>query len=452
MRWIGVVVVMWWMMSAGRALAGTSFVVKVDHDKVAPKVVANACARDQTASAGANDKVTVQLSAVLSSDLTLQVDNAPPVKLAAGATAATLPAGAYVNRKLVVKAGDVKVCEVMLAAGSAPAAAAGTQAATTETQTTTTETPPLTGSDAAKQQLTALAADARSFLSDLKIVNHVVATDSVLGRRFQIYHLPDGTPAFPLPSHINEKDEVEIWLVLPTNATATVDVTACDKVPAVRVAGSYAEVAGAKHSNEAVALKLESFARRLHCAGTLTYQVSVTFEGMTGQVSTSIAFDPVYRFEWWAGYMFDFGRPRSISLADRTAASGEGSEKFIVESKDYTGAKPIIALSVDICGTNPLELSWCDRLVNPTLILDPSRLTTGLGLGWMLRPFHGFGLLAGVTMFKSTQLAPGVEAKPGDTWAVTGDPPTHPTYDRHSFGFVLAATVSTEVLAALVKP
>ncbi|NJM91122.1 MAG: hypothetical protein HC863_02385 [Myxococcales bacterium] len=322
------------------------------------------------------------------------------------------------------------------------------------TPTTDPDPTPPASAPVDQSKFASLDRQARQFLADTKhIQDHEIVRDSAFGRTFRIYHLPSGVPAFPLPRHVNEKDDVEIWIVVPFDGKANVEVTSCDKVPAYRVSGSYSagkEALGRLESGERVQFGLEGYARRLSCAGTLSYKIDLAFQGVTASTATSLPFDPVVRFEWGIGYLFDFTRPRRLSLGDRVADDGSG-EKFVSESKDYAGARPVLTLSVNVCGTNPAELSWCDRLLNPTVVIDPKDPTGTFGLGLMVRPFHGFAVLAGMTVGKSAELADGVEAKVGDTWSVAGELPTKNVFNDDGIGFVLGAVVSTDVLADLFK-
>jgi hypothetical protein len=147
--------------------------------------------------------------------------------------------------------------------------------------------------------------------------------------------------------------------------------------------------------------------------------------------------------------MFDFGRPRKLSLGDRPSVDGMATEKFVIDSDDYAGVAPVITLGVNLCGTNPAEMTWCDRLANPTLLVDPSRLTEGFGVGLTLRPFHGVGILAGMTVYESTVLADGTYVSAGDTWTIPGELPTKKVFNKDSLGFVLGVVISTDVFAAL---
>lgn len=431
-------------LGVATAAAGTSFTVTVD---VAKAGTAEACASKATATADKTDTLTVAVTAKQKADLQLTVD-ASVVVLKGESADVKFPDGAYLNKSLLVMSAGKKICTRLLEPPvGAPAPTPGSP---------TPGTPPV---EVDKTALAALEQAARSFLDSKNITDHQVIKQSNFGRTFRIYHLPTGAPAFPLPRHINEKDDLEIWTVIPSDATVAVEVSACDKVPAVRVAGTYkaaAEYAGKLQSGEKEPLtfKLDGYAKRLNCAGTLTYKIDVAHKGLAASTTTSIAFDPVYRFEWGVGFMFDFATPHKLSLGDRPTDDGMGnvaSEKFVVDSDDYTGFKPVIALGINVCGTNPSEMTWCDRLVQPTLVLDPTRLTSGFGLGLTFRPFHGFGVMAGMTVFKSTVLADGVMTKVGESWGIAGDLPTKEVFNKDSLGFMLSAVISTDVFAELKK-
>jgi hypothetical protein len=291
---------------------------------------------------------------------------------------------------------------------------------------------------------------ALAWLASRKITGHAV-TGGVHGKVYRLYHLPDGTPAFPMPAHASEEDRIELWLVLPSEAKATVEVIACDRAPAVRVQGSYKDVleaAGQLHGRQETIFVLTSYPQPLQCAGTLTYKITLAGQGTDGSTTNALTLDPVYRFEWSVGYGFDFGKPRRLGLADRQPA---GTDKVVVDPSEFTGAKPIVTLLVNVCGTNPSDLDWCDRYLNPTLWVDPTRLQKGFGVGLTVRPFFGVGILAGVSVFKSTELADGVSANPGDTWTAAGDLPTKEVFNRRSLGLMLAATVDADILTKMLK-
>lgn len=437
----------WLLLGSTAAAAGTSFTVAIAMNKAG---TADRCAVEKASLEGPLDRLAVKIDVKQRHTLHLAVESVGSVEaIKAGATEVKFPDAAYAHNKLLVMNGIKKVCELLLAPAIAPGPASGPIV-----PPPSVPAPPVPPVEVDKTDLAALEQGARAFLAAQHITDHLLVKDSSFGRTFRIYHLPTGAPAFPLPPHINEKDTLEIWTVLPEGGTLAVEVSACEKVPRVRVAGTYklaGEAVGELQGAEEIAYKLDGYPRSLRCAGTLTYKLDVKYGGITASTPTSIPFEPVYRFEWGVGFMFDFGRPHKLSLGDRPTASGTGSEKFVVETDDYNGARPVIALGINLCGTNPDDMTWCDRLLNPTLLLDPTKLTSGFGLGLTIRPFHGFGLLAGMTVFKSTVLDEESRTQPGATWNVAGDLPTKEVFNADSLGFVLAAVVSTDVLASLRK-
>lgn len=448
----------WLLLAAASASAANSFTVEVDPTK--PQ--ADACNSTAVAAAAdaKADRVTVTLKAKHKANLTISVDG-KPVTLKAGELSIKLADGNYTDKTLKVDEKGKIVCHIILAPPIAPAVDPP-KADPPKTDPPKAD-PPKTDPPASPElptvdraELAVLEQQARAFLAAKNIAEHQIVKQSNFGRTFRLYHLPTGAPAFPLPRHVNEKDDVEIWTVVPADATVSVDVSACDKIPAVRVAGTYKaskEAIGAfgvlQSAEDEVPFKLDAFARRLSCAGTLTYKIDVTRAGLAASTTTSLAFDPVYRFEWGLGFMFDFGRPKKLSLGDRPTVDAMATEKFVIESDDYSGATPVITLGVNLCGTNPAEMTWCDRLANPTLIVDPTRLTSGFGVGLTVRPFHGIGLLAGVTVYETTVFADGANASVGDTWTAPGELPTKQVFNKDSVGFVLGVVMSTDVFAAI---
>jgi hypothetical protein len=434
------------VMASAAARAGTDFAVGVEIKGGKPTKCTVAAASVDAKDDGLKlTLATKGTAAAAGENLTLTMTDdtgaaTATATIAKGDKGATLERGAYKGHTMTLAdaTGPLKAdgCTHIL---EAPQQAAKEEPATT----------PI------KLQASVLNQKALEFLASRKITDHE-SQGGVLGRRFRLYHLPDGTPAFPLPVHINEKDHVEIITVVPIGATVAVDVVACDKTPGYRIKGSYKDATAAAgklqglDDKKELAFALQSYPSQLQCAGTLTYKIETAAEQPIGNTTTSITIDPVYRFEWGVGYGFDFGRPQQLSLGDRPAASGTGTEKFIVASDDYTGAKPIITLGVDVCGTNPSEMSWCDRLLMPSIWLDPTRLKEGFGVGLVFRPIFGVGILVGMSVFESTELAHGVGAMPGDTWTAAGDLPTRKVFNKDSLGLMLAATLDTEVFAALV--
>jgi hypothetical protein len=424
--------------------AGTNFALTVQIDAGKPSKCTLATVNDAAAK---DDGLKVALVSTknvaqpASEGLTLTLDGEPEVPrttIAKGQMGAELARGAYVNRKLTL----ADPTKPVKADGCGPLLMTAPQTAASD------DKPPQTLVGEANMQATELNQKAMAYLASEKITNHGVG-GGVLGRHYRLYHLPDGTPAFPLPMHVNEKDQVEIWAVMPIGTKATVDVVACDKAPGFRIRGSYKDAAGAAgklQGLEEVTFALQAYPSQLQCAGTLTYKIDTSGQSTT----TSISIDPVYRFEWGVGYGFDFGKPQKLSLGDRAPASGTGTEKFVVASNDFTGAKPIITLGVDVCGTNPADMNWCDRLLMPSIWVDPTRLSQGFGVGLVFRPIFGVGILAGLSIFQSTALSDGLTAKPGDTWTAAGDLPTKKVFNGDSLGFMLAATLDTEIFAALV--
>jgi hypothetical protein len=430
------------VVESSSARAGTDFVASVEIKSGKP----SKCTLNATTNGGADDSLKVSLATngvaqSASEALTIKVDSDPAVSetVAKGKLGATFAKGAYANRKLTLE----DPSGPLTADGCKPRLLVSDSAAADPSPTPS----------AVDLQASTLNQSALAYMAGQNISGHRME-GGVLGKHYRLYHLPDGTPAFPLPAHISEKDHVEIWTALLIGTKATVTVVACDKVPGYRVKGSYKDAAAAAGGLQSLRgpsgalpqFALQAYPQQLQCAGTLTYKIEASGQSTT----TSITIDPVYRFEWGVGYGFGFGKPQHLSLGDRPAASGMGTEKFVVASNDFTGAEPIITLGVDVCGTDPADLNWCDRLLMPSIWIDPTRLTQGFGVGLVFRPIFGVGLLAGMSVFQSTELADGLTVKAGDTWTASGDLPTKKVFNKNSLGLMLAVTLDTGIFAALV--
>ena len=389
-----------------------------------------------TASASIDDELEVATSGALSSVLEIRIGSGGSAK------AYKLPDPLPGTIMTAIQGQPIAVwdtkTQTQLCLHDAKSMAAGAASATTAATTTATTDPALADAGA----LAAMTGQ-----GGLNITRNIVTGREAFGRTFALYHLPSGMMAFPSPSHISEKDTVELWIVLPEQVSAQVELVSCDKIPGIRVAGSYKVAIGELEGRTVPAPRYQAHMLwRGRCAGTMTYRITTTDKL---SATTSISIDPVYRFEWGVGYMFDFGRPHQLSLQDRMAPSGMNTEKFVSESNDFTGSKPAITLGIDVCGTNPQHLTWCDRFLNPTLWIDPTRAASGFGFGFGIRPFYGLTLLAGATLFQTTKLADGLDVKPGSTWTASGGLPTKQVFGTDSIGLAIAATVTTDVFAML---
>jgi hypothetical protein len=316
-----------------------------------------------------------------------------------------------------------------------------------------------TPDDNGDQAPSAHNAEALHTLAAVGIRDNRVAGDA-FGHSITLYHLPDGSLPFGIPAHVSEEDEILLQVVLPEPSwTVEVEVITCDDVPHGRVDGSAKAAtapAGTPQAGERTTQQpgavLRSVGSPLHCSGVLSYRLDITRpSGQKTSKTQKISIDPIYRFSWGLGFMFDFGRPRALGLADRPDTTGMGTEKFVSDTNDRRGLAPVITLTYDFCGTNPADMDWCDRLFNPTILLDPTRLDEGFGIGLTLRPSYEVALFAGVTLFQSEVLTDGTRVMPNDTWTTSGDLPTHKVFNRDSFGFVVALTVPTDVFAALAE-
>jgi hypothetical protein len=309
--------------------------------------------------------------------------------------------------------------------------------------------------DTPPQHFATLDDDALVYLqSTLKLTDHGSDGSPALGRKIVLYHLPGGAPAFPIPSHLTEKDEIAIKVAAPKDALVKIEVSSCDAVPGIRVLGAYADASriGAVALRAAAAPPptwvVRGSDRTLSCANSLVYKITVTADGKVASTTTTIPIDPIYRVSWGAAVIFDFGRPRQIALKDRPTADGTSTEKYVSQTDDYSGFRPVVLLALHLCGLNPRKWNWCD-LVAPFVGADLSRLSSGFLTGIEIMPFSGIGVVGGVSLFKSDVLDPAARVKVNDTFSATGTIPKSSAFNGDGVGAFIGVAVTSDVFSQL---
>jgi len=307
-------------------------------------------------------------------------------------------------------------------------------------------------SDTPTQHFAALDDEALVYLqSTLKLANHGIEGSEALGRKIVLYHLPGGAPAFPIPSHVTEKDEIAIKVAAPKDAIVQIEVSSCDAVPGVRVLGTYADVSKiavlALHAAQRMYV-LRGNDKTLSCANSLAYKITVTDGSNVVSTTTTIPIDPIYRISWGAAVIFDFGRPRQIGLKDRPTTDGTGTEKYVSQTDDYSGFRPIVLLALHFCGLNPRKWNVCD-LVAPVVGADLSRLSSGFLAGIEIMPYSGIGVIGGISVFKSDVLDPAARVSVNDTFSATGTVPKSSAFNREGVGAFLGVAVTSDIFSQL---
>jgi hypothetical protein len=294
---------------------------------------------------------------------------------------------------------------------------------------------------------------ARQYLSQQNILDHE-RTGGWRGHTYKLYHLPDGSPAFPLPNRIAEEDRVELWIVAVAGEAATAEITTCNEVPVARISGaSLSEQAQPIKSGEGIrdgaaeppAFQLRSVAPSSRCAEQLSYKLG----SRHGQQEISIKIAPVHLFAWGLAYGFDFGRPTRLSLVERPVAGGAGeTERVIVSERDSAGLRPMVTLTLNACRANLQDWDLCDA-IGLTAMVDPGRLAEGGGLGLKLQPYPGLGVLIGLTFFQVDTFQAGHALQVGDVFGPAGELPIDKDFTRKSLGLFLGFGGDTETVKKL---
>jgi len=292
--------------------------------------------------------------------------------------------------------------------------------------------------------------EALAYLASNGITDHA-RTGDAWGYTYQLYHLPDGSPAFPLPRELSEEDRVETWIVRLSGEAATVELTQCGDVPSVRISGTRPALPGAADAVQGLKsgerqpsdFKLVRLAAPFSCGESATYKVT-TPRG-TQEVSLKLA--PVYMFSWGVAYGFDFGRPARIALVDRVGEGG-ATEKVITRTTELAGFRPMATLTWNACRANLKAWDSCDAL-GLTAMADLSHLTEGGGIGFKLQPYPGLGVLLGMTFFQVDTIRAGSGLTIGGVFSEPGELPIHKQFTKGSLGFFVGVGGDTDTVKSL---
>ena len=294
-------------------------------------------------------------------------------------------------------------------------------------------------------------------------------------RRITIYHTPDGRVAHVIPSDIEETDTIVLAVVVPDNGRAPIVPKSCPKLEEGRVRSSFSEaseaVGGLKRDGDGRVLGLDAiiwtveYAGEYRCSEELEYEVHTdfyvtqdddgddqppakkTFHRLSAQTLT---LDPVYFITVGAALAFDFGRPTNVSLHERPSSAMAGqTEKFVGSRRDFGGLSPLITVGAHPCGANPKRWRACD-MFSPTVVVDPTRLTKGFGLGMSFSFTPWFGVLVAANAYKSTVLQKNSGISIGDVWDTPGDVPTREVFNAQSFGAFVGVSLTTDLLNAII--
>jgi hypothetical protein len=292
----------------------------------------------------------------------------------------------------------------------------------------------------------------------LKIQEHGVS-GGALGKTYDLYHLPSGRPAFPLSSHISEKDRVRLHIVTPEDASAKVIVSTCNEVPEIRILGSLEqsrkdlETSQLGRSIPTAPIPTTQFAlfdheQTLRCAGTLSYRVLVTtLAGESSSPTSSITIEPVYLLSLGISLIFDFGKPSRIALQDVDSSTND-PQRLLIARREFSGFRPLLSFGLHPCRANPRDWSACDWLV-PIIALDPSRVTQGFAVGLGISPYSGIALQGGLSLFQSEVLDDSVSVQVGDRWTKPGDPPKRAVFNSDSVGGFIGVSLSSDLYRRL---
>jgi hypothetical protein len=291
--------------------------------------------------------------------------------------------------------------------------------------------------------------------SHVLITNHTRAGHA-WGRTFAIYILPSGTPAFPIPNNISEKDHVLLVAIVPRESRPQFAVDSCgSNSNALASTGQIGPITRGRraHTTEqdsTAKFSYVAYPNYVECERLFRYHMALRREDGTvvesAQTPTRVMVHQVYRFTVGISRIFDFGRPVRYSLEDQVSDSGGQSLKVVRRTRDVIGERNMLTVGWHPFGSDPKAWTLWD-IVTPTVLVDLPRVDKHFGVGLNLTPLADFGILVGASVNQDERLT--VNRRDGEVWDSTGDLPKKSIYTRRGIGFFLGIGVSTDFLTQL---
>ena len=221
----------------------------------------------------------------------------------------------------------------------------------------------------------------------------------------QLYFLPDGRAVDPLPVDLSERDDITVFVVLPTKmlGAARMEITACPDRNPYRVNGDFA--AAKKIISAESAAPSEYVVQpmgRINCgAGQVSLHVGVVSnqdpqKELAGTDHT-LTLGSVFWGTVGIGFGFDFTKSGALSAEPVTGGS------VIVRNDDLLGPKVTPMFLWHPFGLDPQHASVFGVLVSPTLGLDLDAITTSFFVGDSIC-WNGLCLCAAAHIRKTDQL------------------------------------------------
>ncbi len=310
--------------------------------------------------------------------------------------------------------------------------------------------------EAARKEIAAIVAGSAAAVSDHAKFPRGDGRGVWTGKaHVNIYFLPDGQPAEPLPVDLSEQDEITLYAVVPEDMRGAVrlDVTACPSRDLYRVNGDFAaakNIASAQ-SRGATTSYVRSPLGRLRCgSGQVSFHVGLIDKSDPSKESAganhTLTLGPVYWGTVGVQFTFDFTKSNTLS--------GEATPKGIViaQSDDLLGPKVVPMFLWHPFGLDPNNPSIFGTLFNPSLGFDLDAITSSFFVGdsacW-----NGICLCAGAHIRKTDQLKASSGLKVGDPFDTTKD--TLPVEQRWSsssggIGFFAGAVLDVNTAAKII--
>jgi hypothetical protein len=311
--------------------------------------------------------------------------------------------------------------------------------------------------EASAKEINAIVASAAEAVSDRAKFPRGDGRSAWTGKaQVNIYFLPNGQPAEPLPVDLSEQDEITLYAVIPEamRGAMRLEVTACPSRDLYRVNGDFAAAKkiASGQAKGAVTTYVASPLGRLRCgSGQVSFHVGLIDKADSSKESAgashTLTLGPVYWGTVGVQFTFDFTKTGALSVE----ATPTGA--VIARSDDLIGPKVVPMFLWHPFGLDPDHPSILGTLFNPSLGFDLDAITSSFVVGdsacW-----NGLCICAGAHIRKTDQLKPSSGLKVGDSFDTTKG--TLPVDQRWSssnggMGFFAGAVLDVNTAAKIIS-
>jgi hypothetical protein len=311
--------------------------------------------------------------------------------------------------------------------------------------------------EASAKEIDAIVATAAEAVSDRARFPRGDGRSAWTGKaQVNIYFLPNGQPAEPLPVDLSERDEITLYAVIPDamRGAMRLEVNACPSRDLYRLNGDFAAAKkiASGQAKGSVATYVASPLGRLRCgSGQVSFHVGLIDKADPSKESAGASHTLTLGSVYWGtvGVQFTFDFTKSNALSVEATPTGA----VIARSHDLLGPKVVPIFLWHPFGLDPDHPSILGTLFNPSLGFDLDSITSSFFMGdsacW-----SGLCLCAGTHIRKTDQLKPASGLGVGDSFDTTkGTLPVDQRWSSSSggIGFFAGAVLDVNTAAKIIS-